>query len=114
MLTVDNRSLTIDNTVDNTSISLIQITEDKLENILVKHIDNIQKPNDCIGAVGLTISLACTVFATDFHGENADVIKGFFICLLTASVAYSVFVIYNRIKYRDGVEQIIKEIKGEE
>lgn len=113
MLTVDNRSLTIDNTVDNTSTNLIQITEDKLENILVKHIDDIRKPNDCIGAVGLTISLACTVFATDFHGNSADVIKGFFMCLLAASTVYSIFVICNRFKYRGGVKEIIKDIKGE-
>ena len=84
MAIISNSELSIDNTIDNTSVNLIQITEDKLENILVRHISKIQKSREYIGAIGTFVSLACAIFATDFHdvfGIKADVIKGAFFCL---------------------------------
>ena len=39
----------IDNEISNTSVNLITITEDKLENILNRHIGRLRKPQEVIG-----------------------------------------------------------------
>lgn len=56
MAKAKEESVKIVNTISNTSVNLIQITEDKLKNILSAHIARIRKSSDYVGSIGLFLS----------------------------------------------------------
>lgn len=110
------KTITVDNTISNTSVNLIQITEDKLENILMKHVDKMKRAKSWISAAGLFLTLVGLVFATDFKdwlGISKDTWKGIFGAMLVASAFYLGYVVRNCWKSRDSIENIIMDIKNE-
>lgn len=114
---VQDNTVDVTNTINNTSVNLIKITEDKLQNILVTHINNLEKPRDVVGAIALLVTLLGAMLTTEFKetwGLSADTWKGVFIVLFIASVVYLVWVIYNYCKNKDGVEAIMKDIKNDQ
>lgn len=106
----------IKETISNVSVTLIQITEERLVNILNAHIAKIKKGNDWATALALFISLFGIAVSTDFHdtlGIKADMLKGAFYLIILISFLYFLYVAYNCYKNKDSVEDIISDIKTE-
>jgi len=59
--------ISVNEEISNTSVNVIKIVEDRLENILIKHIGRIKKSNDWKGPFALLVSLVTTIFTSDFH-----------------------------------------------
>ena len=110
------QTITVKNTISNTSVNLIQITEDKLENILIKHVDKMKRVKDLRGAAGLALASAGLLFATepkDCLGLPQDTWKALFVIAFFGSVFYLARVCWNCFRCRDSIENIIKDIKNE-
>lgn len=108
--------VTVNNTISNTSVNLITITEDKLENILIKHVAKLKKSHDWIGALAFFVTVLATLVTSDFHstwGLDSAVFTALFILLLIISFGYLVYTVYNAIRNRDSVENIIRDIKND-
>ncbi len=109
-----NNGVTIDNEISRTSVNIIHITEDKLENILIRHITHLKKSRDWISAVALSITLFGTLFTVKFNeylGIPGATIKGIFVTLSIASLFYLGYVLLNCFKYNFKVEDILDAIK---
>lgn len=111
-----NFSITINNTVSEININVISITEDRLENILNSHFSRISRSKDWIGSVALSITLLIVLVTSDFKDKwfEAAVWKALFILLFLASLVYTVYCIFNSIKNRDSVQNIMTDIKRAE
>lgn len=107
-------TLTVSNTISEISVSVISIPEDRLENILLKHVRKIEQSKDIIGSSGLFASLLITLLTSDFRdaGFSSDVWKGVFIVALLASFVYMLRVLWNLFKNKSGVEKIMADIKS--
>lgn len=106
----------INETYSNLSTNIIQITEDKLLNIISKHFTKIKKSHDWIGSSALTITLLGMLYTSDFHQTfrfSADTIEAGFIILTMASAIYTVYTIRNCWRNKTKVDDIINDIKGE-
>ncbi len=104
----------VNNIISLLDVDVIEITADKLENILNKRINNIKAPRDIISAIGLFVGLTGTLLTSEFHDTlniPADMWKGIFFLSAILSFFHMVRVAYNRCFRRDGVESIIKAIK---
>lgn len=108
-----NFSVTITNSISEININVISITEDRLENILTSHFHRISRSKDWIGAVALSVTLLIVLVTSEFKDKwlQAPVWKAFFIMLFLASLAYSVYCLYNLIANRDSVKAIMSDIK---
>lgn len=104
----------VKNCISLLDVNVIKIAEDKLENILTKHIDNLKKPRDIVGAFGLFVSLLGIIFTAEFKnfGLPADTWKGIFIVFFIISIGYLVYVIHNLRNNNDSIESIMDDIKG--
>ena len=110
-----NKSI-INETISNVSTNMIEITEDKLINIINRHFNCIKKSKDWIGALALIITLIsihCTSTFHDVFGLSAESIRAIFIILTVLSIIYLIYTFVNCFKNRTKVEDIIKDIKGE-
>lgn len=107
-------NLTIKNTISEISVSVISIPEDRLENILIKHVKKIERSKDFIGSSGLFIALVTTFVTSEFKdvGLASETWKGIFIVALIVSFIYMVRVIWNCIKNRVNVDKIMSDIKS--
>ena len=107
--------INVNNKISNTSINLIEITEDKLELILTKHIQNIERPKGIGEALAISITLLLALLTAEFGsflGIPGYAWKVVFAIGFLVSVGYFVIVIRNRRKYKDGIDMIIKDIKN--
>ena len=107
-------NLTIKNTISEISVSVISIPEDRLENILIKHVKKIERSKDIIGSSGLFIALVTTFATSEFKdvGLASETWKGIFIVALIISFIYMVRVIWNCAKNRVNVDKIMSDIKS--
>lgn len=107
-------NLTIKNTISEISVSVISIPEDRLENILIKHVKKIERSKAFIGSSGLFIALVTTFVTSEFKdvGLASETWKGIFIVALIISFIYMVRVIWNCIKNRVNVDKIMSDIKS--
>ena len=111
----NGNKIAVNETISNVSINIIEITEDKLVNILGNHIIKIKKSNDWIGAVALSISLIGIFLTSSFQDTwifTKDALQAFFVLILIISLGYTFYTIRNCIKYRSTLEEIIADIKG--
>lgn len=95
-------------------INVIKITEDKLENILIKHVNKLKKPRDLVGAISLFISLLGIIFTAEFKDIllSGDRWFGIFIAFLGLSIFHLCKVLWNNWKNRSSVESIMNDIKN--
>ena len=109
----DRYSVTINNTISDISVNVITITEDRLENVLIKHVDKLRRSKDYVGAIALSVSLLIVLVTSDFKNKwlDAGTWRGFFIFLFIASIGYLGYTLYNLIRNNDSVEDIMKDIK---
>lgn len=107
--------LIIDNVISNTSVNIIQITEDRLENILTRHVDRLSRPKDLIGVFSLVLSLFGLWATTDFQSKllPAQTWQGVFGAVLVGSIVYMLYVAWSCYKNKSSVDEIMKEIKKE-
>ena len=104
----------VTDTVENVGSTQITITEDKLRNILLKHVPMIRKSRGWIGAFFTMVSLLATMYACSFKeflGLNADIWKGVFLVLTAASIIVFICFCVNAYNNRSNEEMIIEEIK---
>lgn len=109
--------ISINEEISNTSVNVIKILEDRLENILTKHIHRLTKQSDWKSAMTILGSLITTIVTSDFHdtfGINASTIKDIFCFGIVASFIYFCYTLYNCIKNRDSIERIIKDIENKQ
>lgn len=103
---------------DNTKSDLIQITDDKLRNILKDHISRLKKANDWLIPLSITITLLITFLTTDFSKDFLSISKsiwqGLFIIIFIISIIWLIIAIINTIKQRKsiGIECLLDEIKN--
>lgn len=110
-----NNIVTIAEEIKNTSVRIITITEDRLENILNKHFSIMKKPKDIIAALAIVITVLGTLFTSSFQdkfGLKADTWNGIFVCILILSIIYLIITVINRCKSKTSVKSIIKDIKN--
>ena len=105
----------VTDTIENVGSTQITITEDKLRNILLKHVPMIRKSRDWIGAFFTTASLSASIYACSFTeklGLSGDVWKGIFLVLIIVSAILLLYSCYNALRKNSNEEKIIKDIKN--
>lgn len=112
-VSVSSYSIKINNTVSEISVNVISIPEDRLENILIKHVDRLKKTKDIVGSIALWLTITIVLLTSNFNHVifEPDTWKGIFIVLFAASLIYMVQTIRNCISNRDSVENIMSDIK---
>lgn len=98
----------------------IHITEDKVKNILNRHFDKISKSKEWINALIFFIPFSLAYFTSDFSTKTifgitlkGEWLNAFFCFVWIAALVYLGITIYNAIKNKDSVSDIIKDLKGE-
>lgn len=107
----------VTDTVENVGSTQITITEDKLRNILLKHVPMIRKSRDWIGAFFTTAGLSASIYACSFTeklGLSGDMWKGIFLVLIVVSAILLIYSCFNAIRKNSDEEKIIKDIKNVE
>ena len=107
----------IDQVRTNTKSDLIEITEDKLENILLKHLNKLNKVRGWLTPFSLTVTILIVLLTANFklflgitkEIWNAVFILGFFVTLIWTIVS-----VFSAIKCSKGatIEFLISEIKN--
>lgn len=107
-------NLKVQNTISEISVNVICIPEDRLENILIKHVANFKRSKDIIGASGTFLAILTTFLTSDFKdfGLEAETWKGVFIVAMVASAIYFFYVLWNLLNNRGGVEKVMLDIKS--
>lgn len=106
----------VDNTISNTSVTIIEITEDKLEKILIMHVSQIKKVQDWKSALAFVVAFGGMIFSSNFHetlGLKPDTILGIVWMCLVISLIYFGKCFINFCKNKDNVDDILNEIKKE-
>jgi hypothetical protein len=102
----------------NTQTNLIQITEDKLENITTKFIDKFKKAMEWLTPMSIFLSLLITCLTTEVKNDFLQIPKecwtGIFYTFTFVSFAWLVRSLYYRIKHNDEikVEKLLYDIKN--
>lgn len=107
----------VTDTVENVGSTQITITEDKLRNILSRHVPMIRKSRDWIGAFFTTAGLTASIYACSFTeklGLPADMWKGMFLVLIVISAILLLYCCLNALHNNSNEEKIIKDIKNVE
>lgn len=79
----------------------VEITRDKLENILLKFGKSNYSLSSCIAPFSFTLSIALTIFTADFHttfGIDKNLLKAFYIICLLISIGITIKVFIGFIK----------------
>ncbi len=99
--------------VENVGSTQITITEDKLRNILLKHVPRLRNSRGWVGAFFTMVSLLTTMYACsfkDFMGLNADIWKGVFGVFTGLAIFAFVCFCINAYNNRSNEEMIIEDI----
>jgi uncharacterized membrane protein len=109
----------VDKRMSNVKSDLIEITHDKLENILLKHLKNLDIRNSWItpASIFLTVLIArLTSTFNDSLGIPKDVWNAFFLILMIVSGIWLIWRIIEIISCwkKSSVEYLINSIKASE
>ncbi|MBD5181012.1 MAG: hypothetical protein HDS98_00475 [Bacteroidales bacterium] len=107
-------TVSITNSIEEISINIISIPEDRLQNILTKHFDHLNRTKDYIGAIALSVTLLIVLVTSDFKDKWLDppTWRALFIFMFIASLGYTAYCIYNAIVHKDSVAAMLKDING--
>ncbi|WP_271855448.1 hypothetical protein [Patiriisocius marinus] len=109
----------VDKKMSNVKSDLIEITHDKLENILLKYLTNLDKLKSWITPLSIFLTVLITRLTATFNdtfGVSKDVWDAFFLLLLIGSLVWLIrntFVIINCWK-KANLEYLISQIKASE
>lgn len=114
-ITIDNRF--VDKVRSNIKSDFIEITEDKLENILLKHLDKLTKVNSWITPLSLFITIFTVLLTVEFRNfANIDksVWEAVFIICFLGTFIWTIVSSIQAIKCskKASIEYLIKEIKN--
>lgn len=115
----DAQNKFVDKRMSNVKSDLIEITHDKLENILLKHLKNIDIRNSWITPTSIFLTALIARLTTTFNdtfGISKDVWDAFFLILMCGSGIWLIWRII-RIIYcwkKSSVEYLINTIKVSE
>lgn len=104
----------VKNVVSNTSVNVIQITEDRLVNILTIHFMRLKKSREWLAALSFSVSLLIVLLTAEFKhtlGMSPDTWRAVFVILLCISFAYLVYTIRNCVIHKTSVIAIVEDIK---
>ena len=109
----------VDKRMSNVKSDLIEITHDKLENILLKHLKNLDIRNSWItpASIFLTVLIVrLTATFNDSFGISKDVWNAFFLILMFGSLIWLIWKIIEIINCwkKSSVEYLINSIKASE
>lgn len=100
---IDESSKFIDQRRSNVKSNLIEITEDKLENILLKHVQNLGHAKSWITPLSILASLLVAQITTTFRKAlwiDAPVWQAVFYLSTAASLVWTALTVKNAIKNR--------------
>jgi hypothetical protein len=108
----------INKVCSNTKSDLIEITEDKLENILSRFIANLKKAQMWLTPLSLFVSILLVVLTAEFNknfiGISKDIWTAIFYILLISSFTWLIWSIIYSCKFskKTRIEYIIGKIKN--
>lgn len=102
---------------NNTKSDLIEITEDKLENILLKHLSKLKKAQSWLTPLSLFVTILIVLLTTEFKEFltiGKDVWNAVFIVSLLLTFGWMIKGIYDAIKCsgKNTIEYLINQIKN--
>ena len=114
----NNDSRFINQVCSNTKSDLIEITEDKLENILMKYLFIYKKIKSWVTPLSIFLTIFTTLLTTNFNKDFLSIPKEvwcamFYICLLFSFfwLIYQItYIVINKKKVK--IEILIKSIKN--
>lgn len=100
----------------NVKSDLIEITEDKLENVLLKHLKNLRIIDSWLAPFTLFLTVLLTILTTEFKtalGVTKETWNAVFLILLFGSLIWLIVCVVKIIKTYDKAttNHIIKQIK---
>lgn len=108
-------SLSVKNEMD---MVIIQIPESSARNILNHHFEKIVKCKEWINSLIFFIPFTLTYFTSDFSDKTifgctitADQLSSFYFFCWLAALGYLSYTIWNAIKHKDSVQDIINDLK---
>ena len=101
----------------NTQSELIEITEDKLENILLKHLSKLNKVKGWLTPVSLFVTILIVILTADFKplwGLEKEVWKAIFVVAMLLTIIWSIISLFEAIKCskKSTITFLINEIKN--
>jgi hypothetical protein len=102
----------------NTQSDLIEITEDKLENILLKFLNIFKKVRNWITPFSIFLTFLITILTANFDKNFLSISKeiwcAIFYCGLIGSFIWLLFSVFISIKYKNQgtLEYLLKTIKN--
>ena len=107
----------IENRRENIKTDLITITQDKLENILIKHLDKLLLKSKWITPLSLTLSILATILTSTFNdsfGLSKDIWAAIFYILFISSIVWFVVLLIKLVRnYKStSIDSLIKEISN--
>jgi hypothetical protein len=108
----------VDQVRTNTKSDLIEITEDKLENILLKHLDKLNKAKGWLTPLSLFITIIIVILTADFKlfiGIEKEVWKAIFVLSSFITFVWTVVSVYKAIicSKKSSISFLISEIKNQ-
>lgn len=111
----DDTSKYIASSYENIKTDLIKITRDKLENILLKYLNDSIKRTSWVTPCSLFFTFLIALLTTTFNDNrfiSADTMKAIFIILCGASLIWAIVEIVNAIRKgkKQSIENLIEKI----
>lgn len=109
----------VDQVRTNTKSDLIEITEDKLENILLKHLDKLNKVKGWLTPLSLFATILIVLLTAEFKlyfGIEKEVWKAVFVLSLFVTMIWTGISSYNAIRCskKSSISFLINEIKNQQ
>ena len=106
----------IDKRISNVKSDLIEITHDKLENILLKHLQHLKYRKEWVAPLSIFITLLITIITVTFNDLilKPEVWKALFIFFMIGALFWLLNSIYNLCRYWNSatIESLIDQIKA--
>jgi hypothetical protein len=109
------RSVDVATTHSNTSLEIVEITTDKLVNILSEHLKKSEKANEWQAALGVLLATVGALVTTEFKttfGVEAGVWKAMFIIAAVASLVWLIKSVIRAIRV-EPIGKLVSRIKNE-
>ena len=114
---INTQNKFVDQVRTNTKSDLIEITEDKLENILLKHLSKLNKVKGWLTPLSLFVTILIVILTSTFKsfiGLEKEVWKAVFVISLIVTFIWTIIATYNAIKCSKdaSISFLINEIKN--
>ncbi len=114
--TIDSNNPMLDQFYNNTKSNVIQITDDKLKNILLENEKAMQSQSSWIAPFTLllsTILTFCTNTFKEFGSIDAPTWKAFFLFIILGSSIWLIITLI-KVRRRNTIDQLIQKIRNQD